>query len=69
MLSEMLIDTLALVRREPASTKNDSLDSRSVLCPACFGSGIQYRTLANAEGRIEVNCPRCNGRGGLEASQ
>lgn len=67
--SEMTDDLLALARQESDSTKNASGDSRFVLCPACFGSGIQYRTLANAEGRMEVNCPRCNGKGRLEAPE
>ena len=69
MLSELVGDTLALARGESDSTKNACGDSRFVLCPDCFGTGIQYRTLANNEGRIGVNCPRCNGKRSLEAPQ
>ena len=69
VLSELACDTLALGREESDSTENASGDSRFVLCPDCFGSGIQYRTLASNEGHIEVNCPRCNGKGRLGAPQ
>ena len=68
-LSEMNDELLAVARQEADSTKNASGDSRFVLCPDCFGNGIQYRTLASNEGRIEVNCPRCSGKGRLEAPQ
>ena len=69
VLSEMVDETLALARQESDSTKNASGDLHLVPCPDCFGSGIQYRTLAGNEGHIEINCPRCNGKGGLEASE